>query len=64
MRPIVWLLAAILAELQRIRRAIEGGWASGRQAVSGRRVRADEEGWPVDPGDVNPEAENEGRREA
>lgn len=56
MRPIVWLLAAILAELQRIRRAIEGGWASGRQAVSGRRVRADEEGWPRDENDYGPEA--------
>lgn len=55
MRPIVWLLVAILAELQRIRRAIEGGWASGRQAVSGKRERAGEDGWPRDENDYGPE---------
>lgn len=56
MRLAIWLLAAILAELQRIRRAIEGGWSSGRQAVSGKRERADEEGWPRDADDYGPDA--------
>lgn len=55
-RLAVWLLVAILAELQRIRRAIEGGWASGRQAVSGKRERAGEDGWPRDENDYGPEA--------